>query len=145
MSDHCPICQSPIIGTPASCPICGFRLQERTQRFAPVTLEGEERARTPTSQHAVLRMVRGPQIGITYPLESDTITLGRNPESTIFLNDMTVSREHARIDHEGEAFIIKDLQSYNGLWVNNRNVEAHALEDGDFVQIGKFGFIFDAS
>lgn len=143
MMSTCPICQSSVKETDAVCPVCKFRLQDRTQEFAPVSLEPEEASVGFQSQSVVLRMVRGPQVGISYPIEGPQTTLGRNPDSDIFLNDMTVSREHAKITHEGGAYVIRDLKSFNGLWVNNHAVEAQALKDGDFIQIGKFGFIFD--
>ena len=56
----------------------------------------------------------------------------------IFLNDMTVSRMHATIEQENGCYVIRDANSFNGVWVNNDSVEARALRPGDFVQIGTF-------
>ena len=67
--------------------------------------------------------------------------MGRDPKCDVFLNDMTVSRDHARIEPEGNAFKIIDDDSYNGVWINNENVNSALLHDGDFIQIGAFGLL----
>lgn len=144
-NDACPICQTPLEAGVPACPACGFKLMDATLKFTPVMM-GDEEDVAPLRKAAkvpVLRMVRGPQVGITYPLDSEEVTIGRDPKSTIFLNDMTVSRDHAKIVSANDSFVIFDCESYNGVWVNNDNVEAYTLKDGDFVQIGKFGFVFD--
>jgi pSer/pThr/pTyr-binding forkhead associated (FHA) protein len=56
---------------------------------------------------------------------------------------MTVSREHATIYKDETGFTIVDDKSFNGVWVNNHNVEKKQLKQGDLVQIGKFSFIFE--
>ena len=66
------------------------------------------------------------------------MTIGRSPQCDIFLNDMTVSRMHAVIEKEGSSFIIRDQNSYNGLWVNDLSVESKTLRDGDQIQVGSF-------
>ena len=57
-------------------------------------------------------------------------------------NDMTVSRSHAEIRRVNGVFHIVDLDSFNGLWVNNRNVRETRLYDGDVIQIGTFSLAF---
>jgi pSer/pThr/pTyr-binding forkhead associated (FHA) protein len=69
--------------------------------------------------------------------------VGRSPQCDIFLNDMTVSREHATIRPEAGEFVIKDSNSFNGIWINNQNVEEAVLEEGDIVQIGAFCLLFN--
>ncbi len=64
--------------------------------------------------------------------------LAMEAECTIFLNDMTVSRMHATIEPEDGCYVIRDANSFNGVWVNNENVEARTLRPGDFIQIGTF-------
>ena len=80
----------------------------------------------------------GGRAGETFPLESDRITIGRSPDCEIFLDDVTVSRKHAVIDKQGEAFRIEDEGSLNGTFVNKKRVEAAELENGDELQIGKY-------
>ncbi len=91
----------------------------------------------------VLRMVRGPQRGAEFKVNPQVTSIGRNPQCDIFLNDMTVSRLHASISVQDGAYVISDEQSFNGVWVNNASVGNKVLEQDDFVQIGRFGFIFD--
>ena len=87
---------------------------------------------------ATLNVVRGPQVGISFVLTGEPVTIGRSPQCTIFLNDMTVSRMHATIEQENGCYVIRDANSFNGVWVNNDSVEARALRPGDFIQIGTF-------
>ena len=75
-------------------------------------------------------------------LKKGDLSVGRDPQCDIFLNDMTVSREHAIIEVRNDACIIKDLNSYNGVWVNDRMVETCALKSGDLLQIGAFCLLF---
>lgn len=90
-------------------------------------------------------MVRGPQRGAEFKVNSQVTSIGRNPQCDIFLNDMTVSRLHASIAVRDGAYIIRDEQSFNGVWVNNASINNKVLAQDDFVQIGRFGFIFDTS
>ena len=83
-----------------------------------------------------------PQTGIDIELKKGDLSVGRDPQCDIFLNDMTVSREHAIIEVRNDACIIKDLNSYNGVWVNDRMVETCALKSGDLLQIGAFCLLF---
>ena len=62
----------------------------------------------------VLSIVKGPQTGAAFELEDDVTTIGRDPANGIFLNDMTVSRSHARIIREGLQARIEDLGSLKG-------------------------------
>ncbi len=139
----CPICQTEIDDGANACPVCGFHLSGKTLEFKPIDLNEVEVDLNDAGGNALLRMVRGPQVGLTYPLSKGETTIGRNPNCDIFLNDMTVSRMHATIYREGDTAVIEDAESYNGVWVNNQSVERKALTPGDFIQLGKFGFVFD--
>lgn len=139
MSEVCPVCSHEVAPGAAVCPTCGFKLIGATQAFSPVTLDANPGApvdAAPTT--ASLNVVRGPQVGIAYTLGPDAMTIGRSPQCSIFLNDMTVSRMHATIEPEAGCYVIRDANSFNGVWVNNENVEARALRPGDYVQIGTF-------
>ena len=68
-----------------------------------------------------------------------TVTIGREPTSDVFLDDVTVSRNHAVILRAGDGSPLRDLGSLNGTYVNRRRIESdEVLEDGDELQIGKF-------
>jgi pSer/pThr/pTyr-binding forkhead associated (FHA) protein len=144
MQEFCPVCRHEVSPQDNACPKCGFKLLGSTQAFKPINVEDNLNATN--KEHGirgVLRVVRGPQIGVEYNLIYDQMTIGRNPKCDIFLNDMTVSRKHATIYKKDDSYVIEDDQSFNGVWVNNHNVSNKALKQGDLVQIGKFSFIFD--
>ena len=68
--------------------------------------------------------------------------IGRSPECHVFLDDVTVSRRHAELVRDGDAFSIRDLGSLNGTYVNRKRIESAVLEDDDEVQIGKYRLTF---
>ena len=95
--------------------------------------------------HPTLTIVKGPQIGQTFELDTPEITLGRDPKNSVFLNDMTVSRHHARMDLSNVALglaSIEDLGSLNGTWVDGAIVSKASLRDGSTIQIGTFRMVF---
>ena len=102
--------------------------------------------RVPSSDVTVpALMVKGPQTGAAFELEDNVTTIGRDPANGIFLNDMTVSRSHARIIREGLGARIEDLGSLNGTWVDGAIVNGAPLHDGSSVQIGTFTLIYHES
>lgn len=144
MNQTCPVCLTPVDPEMGVCPKCNFRLSGTTQQFNPIENKSIPiKIDDSPALESFLRMVRGQQVGVEYPLNKDLLTIGRNPGSDIFLNDMTVSREHAEIHRHADAFIIKDLHSFNGVWINNKTVDQHALRPGDYVQIGRYDFIYE--
>lgn len=98
-----------------------------------------------TPANPTLAIVKGPQAGSIFELGTSEITLGRDPANSVFLNDMTVSRHHARIDLAGltSGFVtIEDLGSLNGTWVDGAIVNRAMLKDGSTIQIGTFRMVF---
>lgn len=93
---------------------------------------------------ALLVVHRGPGEGAEFALDPQqgVISVGRTPESDIFLDDVTVSRRHADFRHGAEGWSLRDAGSLNGTYVNRSRVDDRALQGGDEVQIGKFRFIF---
>ena len=147
MDERCPVCNNPIDATGGTCPACGFRHVETTQSFQPVTLSETDiiSAVEKPATKAVLRVVRGPQIEMAFHLEGGSYSIGRSPDCKIFLNDMTVSRNHADITQTDEGFSIKDRNSFNGVWINNVNTNEAILCEGDIIQIGAFCLLFQAT
>ncbi|HIZ17596.1 MAG TPA: FHA domain-containing protein [Candidatus Olsenella stercoravium] len=95
--------------------------------------------------HPTLTIVKGPQIGEVFELDAPQITLGRDPRNSVFLNDMTVSRHHARMDLGNMASglaTIEDLGSLNGTWVDGAIANRASLKDGSTIQIGTFRMVF---
>jgi pSer/pThr/pTyr-binding forkhead associated (FHA) protein len=91
---------------------------------------------------ALLVVKRGPNAGSRFLLDRDTTSAGRHPDSDIFLDDVTVSRRHAEFRREGGDFVVIDVGSLNGTYVNREPVDQAVLAGGDEVQIGKFRLVF---
>jgi hypothetical protein len=110
-----------------------FTVDEATGELKPVDLDRV------TSQGATL-VIRtgGGRGGETFALEGDRMTIGRNPDAEVFLDDVTVSRNHAMLVRRPDGFYIDDLGSLNGTYVNKHRVESHQLVDGDELQVGKY-------
>lgn len=84
---------------------------------------------------------RGPRTGMTYRLRPGNTTVGRHPESDIFLNDVTVSRHHCRFQLSDEKLTVEDSGSTNGTYVNDERVDSIELSPGDEVLVGRFRFV----
>jgi pSer/pThr/pTyr-binding forkhead associated (FHA) protein len=91
---------------------------------------------------ALLLVKRGPNAGSTFLIETEHTTIGRDPGSAIFLDDVTVSRKHAALDRRDDGWFVKDTASLNGTYVNGEQVDETKLATGDEVQIGKFKLTF---
>ncbi len=136
----------------------GERAVETTSTISLSALEGAlETESTPTSAdsrhdsgaleglppgNALLVVKRGPNAGSRFLLDAQTTTAGRHPESDIFLDDVTVSRRHAEFVREGGGFVVRDVGSLNGTYLNRERIEAAGLAGGDEVQIGKYRLVF---
>lgn len=90
---------------------------------------------------AVLVLRHGADAGETFVLGA-TATAGRNPDSEIFLDDVTVSRRHAVFTRADGEFTVRDTGSLNGTYVNRHRISEAPLHNGDEVQIGKFRLVF---
>ncbi len=144
MNSFCPVCRAEVQMGEATCPQCGFKLLGATQEFKPLAFdEAEREKRARGDRSATLRVVRGPQAGVSFKLEGDVLTIGRSPHCSIFLNDMTVSRMHATLNRESTCYVITDDNSFNGVWVNNQIVQSKALSSGDLIQIGAFCLCYE--
>jgi FHA domain/zinc-ribbon domain len=94
---------------------------------------------------AVLVVTRGPNSGSRFVLAPEAggvVTIGRHPESDVFLDDITVSRRHAEVRHESGAFSAHDVGSLNGTYLNRERIDTAPLSSGDELQVGKFRLLF---
>jgi len=91
---------------------------------------------------AMLIINRGSNLGSRFLITSQGASLGRSSSSDVFLDDVTVSRSHAKIESTSSGFALKDSGSLNGTYVNNSSVTEHVLHSGDQIQIGKFHLLF---
>jgi len=109
-----------------------YRIGE-TGELVPVEL-GEVTAHGP----AFVIGAGGGRVGESFPVDGERMSIGRRPDSEVFLDDITVSRDHALLIHRGEDWYLDDCGSLNGTYVNRSRIESHHLQEGDEVQIGKY-------
>jgi pSer/pThr/pTyr-binding forkhead associated (FHA) protein len=149
---YCTRCGHPNKDDARFCAECGHPLQEdSTLTLSPLEIEEEQQDEFPFPHdqlepgQALLLVKRGQNAGSTFMLEKDLATCGRNPDSDIFLDDITVSRRHAEFARAADgSFQIRDVGSLNGVYVNGELVEQARLASGDEVQIGKFKLAYFA-
>ena len=91
---------------------------------------------------ALLVVKRGPNAGSRFLLDRPSTSAGRHPDSDIFLDDVTVSRRHAEFRSDAGEFVVVDVGSLNGTYVNRDRIDRVQLTDGDEVQIGKYRLVF---
>jgi pSer/pThr/pTyr-binding forkhead associated (FHA) protein len=139
----CPYCKGVVKEGLKTCPNCGRKIEEDTMILTPEDIETQEvevlpeEAKVPT-----IAVKRGPSAGSRFSLDKGDILLGRDPASDIFLNDITVSRRHARIQIKGNKAFLEDLGSLNGTYLNGVRIEKASLKNGDEIQVGKFKLVF---
>ena len=85
---------------------------------------------------------RGPNQGSSFMLDRTVTSLGRHPDSDIFLDDVTVSRRHAEITRSDRGYEVRDAGSLNGTYVDHERVELAPLRDLNEIQIGRFVLTF---
>ncbi|CAN5263453.1 MAG: FHA domain-containing protein [Nocardioidaceae bacterium] len=91
---------------------------------------------------ALLIVQRGPSAGSRFLLDTPEVSAGRHPDSDIFLDDVTVSRRHARFQRVDGGYAVSDAGSLNGTYVNRDRVDEIVLSGGDEVQIGKYRLVY---
>ncbi len=94
---------------------------------------------------ALLVAHSGPNAGARFLLDEDITKAGRHPNADIFLDDVTVSRQHAEFRRTQHGFVVVDTGSLNGTYVSNDRVDSVLLRSGNEVQIGKFRLTFYAA
>lgn len=119
--------------------------QTRVFRMPPDDATAPDLMKSVRTSYPVLSIIKGPQTGNTFELDAVETSVGRDPANGIFLNDMTVSRAHAKIVHRPTGTVIEDLGSLNGTWVDGAIVNSAPLHDGSSVQIGTFTLIYHES
>ena len=150
MARHCPECGFVVTEGANYCQRCGayvgvleekrddattatYMIDENTGELKPVDV-GDVAAST----GALVIRSGGGRVGQSYPLEGDRLVIGRSPDAAVFLDDVTVSRDHAVLVRRSGSWFLDDSGSLNGTYVNRRRIESHKLEDGDELQVGKY-------
>lgn len=149
----CPRCRREAQPGARFCSNCGAQLYESTgdttTMFSKVNddalgdlTEDEKRAVNDLEPGNALLLVTGGD-GARFLIDSDVTTVGRHPESDIFLDDITVSRHHAKFLRVDGQMYLEDLGSLNGTYINRTLVDGRALlRQGDQIQIGKYRATF---
>jgi len=151
MARHCPECGFVNVEGASYCSRCGafigtpepakpsqgttatYVIDEATGELRPVEVED-----VTSGGGALVIRSGGGRVGQSFPLRGGRMTIGRTPEADVFLDDVTVSRDHASLVHRQGAWYLDDSGSLNGTYVNRGRIDSHLLADGDEVQVGKY-------
>ena len=135
------------------CSSCGQPL-DRTDEPATITFavdqtpEGTEELQVDMADigpGGVLVATRGPNTGSEFALEHVITTVGRHPDSDIFLDDVTVSRRHVEIERTRSGYVVRDVGSLNGTYLNQKRIDGEVpMTNGDELQVGRFKLVFVA-
>jgi len=115
-----------------------YRIDEAGE-LVPIELED-------VTAHGPALVIRagGGRVGESFPVQGERMSIGRRPDSNVFLDDVTVSRDHALLIERAGQWHLDDCGSLNGTYVNRSRIESQRLEEGDEVQIGKYKLTFHA-
>ena len=133
------------------CSRCGALLQkgeapsETTQTFSPEDV-GELAEQDDLGLEGPALVVRqgGGRAGESFRPAGERTRIGRSPDCDIFLDDVTVSRNHAVLVEEGGHYFVEDQGSLNGTFVNRKRIDRSPLQEGDELQVGKYRMTFIA-
>ena len=127
---YCPECGHHNRDSARFCGRCGASLLETTEgettiSFTPISEAGSDSGVMDAVVEGATLVIRlgGGRAGDQFPVLPDRTTIGRAPQSDIFLDDVTVSREHAALEQRADGIHIVDLTSLNGTYVNRERVD----------------------
>jgi len=145
---HCPECGFVNPEGANYCQKCGAFLPEAAEHSGSETTEVYEVDEAGEHKPVDLERVRaggtlvirsgGGRAGEVFNIGGERLTIGRSPDAEVFLDDVTVSRNHALLVRRRDGLYIDDLGSLNGTYVNRRRIESHKLQNGDELQVGKY-------
>jgi diguanylate cyclase (GGDEF)-like protein len=115
----------------------GFMNEELTRKSDLAEIQ-----RPPPRAESILIEIHGPNLGKNYKLAEDTVLIGRDPGSTIPIDQETVSRQHCKLERQRGALFVEDLRSTNGTYVNDCPVRRERLRHGDLLKVGSVVFKF---
>ena len=153
MARHCPECGFEAAEGANYCANCGAHVggeaargEDATTATYVIDADGELRPVDvdEVASHGGALVIRsgGNRTGQSFPLQGERMVIGRSPEAEIFLDDVTVSRDHAVLVRRSGAWFLDDSGSLNGTYVNRKRIESHLLADGDELQVGKWKLTF---
>ena len=120
------------VGEPSDATTAQYQLDDESGELRPVDAD------QPGDGGVLVIRAGGGRAGETFELSGDRIAIGRSPDADVFLDDVTVSRNHALLVRRRDGLYLDDLGSLNGSYVNRHRIESHKLQAGDELQIGKY-------
>jgi hypothetical protein len=146
---HCPECGFAVAEGAKYCSNCGTFVgapdapaEEATTATYMIDATGELKpvdvADVAAGGGALVIRSGGGRVGQSFPLTGERMTVGRSPDADVFLDDVTVSRDHAVLVNRHGGWYLDDSGSLNGTYVNRKRIDSHRLEDGDELQVGKY-------
>ena len=136
-SESQPPAGGPGVGDPSGESVTATYRIDESGELVPVEI-GEVTAHGP----ALVIRAGGGRVGESFALDGERMRIGRRPESEVFLDDITVSRDHALLINRSDQWYLDDCGSLNGTYVNRSRIESERLQEGDEVQIGKYKLTF---
>ncbi len=107
---------------------------DETGEYQPIDIDAE----VGKAGAALVIRSGGGRAGESFPVDEERMSIGRTPDAAVFLDDVTVSRNHALLVRRADGHYIDDLGSLNGTYVNRRRIESHRMSHGDELQVGKY-------
>ena len=138
---HCTGCGRLLHSEARRCDSCGHQVEQRAPTSA---VAGRERAGADVAawrSRALLVFRHDPQATAVVPM-SGTIRIGGDDGADLYLEDISVSRSHAEVAAQDDVYVIRDLGSLNGTYVNGCRVDEAVLNAGDEIRIGRFRLTF---
>jgi hypothetical protein len=145
----CPACSRPLPRGLKQCPFCnpiftpGLRIEETAEvgnvprELIPMPgLALAEKLRTEARARGYLHVVQGESRGQSLLLTTSAVTIGRGLDNTLVLKDAAVSERHAELRPSREGFVVRDLESRNGTFVNEARADKAGLHAGDIIRLG---------
>jgi pSer/pThr/pTyr-binding forkhead associated (FHA) protein len=150
----CRSCSKPMPNGSRFCPHCGVPVSQRPPSTdttgVPIPSaelpggaeDGGEFVAELAPGVAMLVVRQGPGAGNRFLLDTPSVSIGRSEDSTILLDDITVSRRHAELILGTDGYSVTDVGSLNGTYLNRHRIDKGTLANGDELQIGKFRLTF---
>lgn len=124
------------------CSSCGAELQAHHEQHTE-GLDVSPEADGQSAGVAFLVVTAGHRAGTRFPVDGDRATVGRHPDSDVFLDDITVSRRHVELSATQTGYTLNDVGSLNGTYVNGQRIDGEVmLTNGDELQVGKFKLLY---
>ncbi len=135
MAFSCDRCGEPVAAEARFCPSCGHpqTVHEHHPTDTLPAIQIQDLVATP-----FLIVTRGANAGSKFVLDQAVTQIGRHPNSHIFLDDITVSRNHAEVESTATGYVVRDVGSLNGTYLNGSLIDSAPLVEGDSIQVGKY-------